>query len=71
MADNTQVLYNMGGFHLFKRSSEETINDNRRISPEDKEPIHPLQAIDLVDVYEPFTMPTKAEIQDRGERLAW
>ena len=67
MADNTQVLYNMGGYHLFKRSSEETINDNRRISPEDKEPIYPLQAIDLVDVYEPFTMPTKAEIQDRGE----
>ena len=67
MADNTQILYNMGGFHLFERGSEETINDNRRISPEDKEPIHPLQAIDLVDVYESFTMPTKVEIQASGK----
>ena len=69
MANNTQILYNMGGFHLFERSSEETINDNRRISPEDKEPIHPLQAINLVDcdVYKSFTMPTKAEIQVRGK----
>ena len=68
MADNSQVLYNMGGFHLFERSSEETIDDNRRISREDDEPLHPLQAIDLMDcdVYESFTMPTKEEIQGRG-----
>ena len=70
MADNTQFLYHMGGFHLFERSSEETINDNRRISRIDDEPLHPLQAINLVDcdIYEPLTLPTKAEIQDRGMR---
>ena len=68
MADNTQFLYHMGGSHLFERSSEETINDNQRISREDDESLHPLQAIDLVDcdVYESFTMPTKEEIQDSG-----
>ena len=60
MADNTQFLYHMGGFHFFERSSDETINDNRRISRIDDEPLHPLQAIDLVDcdVYESFTLPT-------------
>ena len=68
MVNNTQVLYHMGGFHLFERSSDETINDNRRISRIDDE-LHPLQAIDLVsdDVYKSFTMPTKAEIQARGK----
>ena len=69
MADNTQFLYHMGGFHLFEHSSKETINNNQRISRIDDEPLHPLQAIDLVDcdVYESFTMPTKAEIQDGGK----
>ena len=59
----------MGGFHLFERSSDETINDNRRISRIDDE-LHPLQAIDIVscNVYKSFTMLTKAEIQDRGMR---
>ena len=32
MVNNTQVLYQMGGFHLFECSSDETINDNQRIS---------------------------------------
>ena len=68
MVNNTQILYQMGGFHLFERSSDETINDNRRILRIDDE-LHPLQAIDLVscDVYKSFTMPTKAEIQARGK----
>ena len=59
--NNAQVLYHMGGFHLFERSSDETINDNRRIPRIDDE-LHPLQAIDLVscDVYKSFTMPTKS-----------
>ena len=68
MVNNAQVLYHMGGFHLFERLSDETINDNRRIPRIDDE-LHPLQAIDLVscDVYKSFTMPTKAEIQVRGK----
>ena len=68
MVNNAQVLYHMGGFHLFERSSDEMINDNRRISRIDDE-LHPLQAIHLVscDVYKSFTMPTKAEIQARGK----
>ena len=66
--NNAQVLYHMGGFHLFERSSDETINDNRRIPRIDDE-LHPLQAIDLVscDVYKSFTMPTEAKIQVRGK----
>ena len=68
MVNNAQVLYHMGGFHLLECSSDETINDNRRIPRIDDE-LHPLQAIDLVscDVYKSFTMPTKAEIQARGK----
>ena len=68
MVNNAQVLYHMGGFHLFERSSDETINDNQRISRIDDE-LHPLQAIDLVsgDVYKSFTMLTEAEIQVRGK----
>ena len=59
----------MGGFHLFERSHKETDEDNRNMSQEDDKPLHPLQALDLEDHegYEPFTMPTKAEIQDKGK----
>ena len=60
MANNTQFLYHMGRFYFFERSSNEMINDNQRILRIDDEPLHPLQAIDLVDcdVYESFTLPT-------------
>ena len=60
----------MGGFHLFRHSSEEMSNDGRYISQEDDEPLHPLQASDLVHCngyYESFVMPTKAEITDKGK----
>ena len=59
----------MGGFHLFERSLKETGKDDRGISREDDQPLHPLQADDLVDCdgYKSFTMPTKAEIQDKGK----
>ena len=56
----------MGGFHLFERSSKETM-----ISPEGDEPLHPLNWVDLHslwrDSYEPFFVPTEAEIKDRGK----
>ena len=59
----------MGGFHLFERSLRETGKDDRGISREDDQPLHPLQADDLVDCdgYKSFNMPTKAEIQDKGK----
>ena len=59
----------MGGFHLFERSSQETSNDSRTwISREDDKPLHPLLASDLKrDNIYPFTMPTEAEIKDRGK----
>ena len=59
----------MGGFHLFEPSSQETINDSQTwISREDDKPLHPLLARDLKrDNIYPFTMPTKAEIKDRGK----
>ena len=57
----------MGGFHLFKRSSEETGNNDRCKSEEDDEPLHPLMASDLSRYSESFTMPTEAEIKDRGK----
>ena len=59
----------MGGFHLFERSSEETGNDNRGIPQEDDKPLHPLQASDLArfDGYSEFSMPTEAEIKDKGK----
>ena len=54
----------MGGFHLFERSSKET-----KMSPEDDEPLHPLGEMDLLscDIYEPFFIPTKEEIEDRAK----
>ena len=57
----------MGGFHLFKRGSEETGNNDRCKSEEDDEPLHPLMASDLSRYSESFTMPTEAEIKDRGK----
>ena len=59
----------MGGFHLFKHSSEETSNNGWRILQEDDKPLHPLGESDLVqcDSYGSFTMPTTAEIKDRGK----
>ena len=59
----------MGGFHLFESSHKETGKDNRNMSQEDDKPLHPLRARDLEDHegYEPFIMPTKAEIQDKGK----
>ena len=58
----------MGGFHLFRRRSEETSNNDRRISRDDK-PLHPLQESDLAqcDEYEAFTMLTEEEIKDKGK----
>ena len=59
----------MGGFHLFERSSEEMGHGNRGMSQEDDKPLHPLQASDLVrfDGYSEFSMPTEAEIKDKGK----
>ena len=57
----------MGGFHLFKRGSEETGNNDRCKSEEDDEPLHPLMASDLSRYSESFTMPTEAEIKDKGK----
>ena len=57
----------MGGFHLFKRSSEEK-GSTQSISRDDDDPLHPLLASDLThdDVYT-FTMPTEVEIKDKGK----
>ena len=57
----------MGGFHLFKRSSEEK-SGTQAISQESDDPLHPLLASDLThdDIYS-FSMPTEAEIKDRGK----
>ena len=57
----------MGGFHLFKRSSEEMGNNHRCTSEEDDKPLHPLMASDLLRYSKSFTMPTEAEIKDRGK----
>ena len=57
----------MGGFHLFKRSSDEN-SGTQAISQENDDPLHPLLASDLThdDIYS-FAMPTEAEIKDRGK----
>ena len=71
----------MGGFHLFKHGSMETGTNEQFISQEDDIPIHPLAANDLYrygtwpdmntirsDVdFSSFTVPTEAEIKDRGK----
>ena len=60
-------LLSWGGFHLFKRSSEEK-SGTQSLSQEDDVPLHPLLASDLThdDVYS-FAMPTEAEIKDKGK----
>ena len=57
----------MGGFHLFKRSSEEN-SGTQAISQENDDPLYPLLASDLThdDIYS-FAMPTEAEIKDKGK----
>ena len=59
----------MGGFHLFEHSSKRSSKDDRGISQEDDKPLHPLRLSNLsqCDDYESFTMPTKAEIEDKGK----
>ena len=57
----------MGGFNLFERSSEKK-SDAQCTSQEDNLPLHPLLASDLMhdNIYS-LTMPTEAEIKDRGK----
>ena len=57
----------MGGFHLFKRRSEEN-SGTQAISQENDDPLHPLLTSDLMhdDIYS-FAMPTEAEIKDMGK----
>ena len=57
----------MGGFNLFERSSEKK-SDAQCTSQEDNLPLHPLLASDLThdNIYS-LTMPTEAEIKDRGK----
>ena len=57
----------MGGFHLFDHSSNETSNNYPCLSREDDKPLHPLMASDLSHYSESFTMPTEAEIKDKGK----
>ena len=56
----------MGGFHLFQHSSEKE-SDAQCTSQEDDLPLHPLVANDLTHDNYSFTMPTEAEIKDRGK----
>ena len=57
----------MGGFHLFERDPEEK-SGAQSVSQEGDHPLYPLLASDLTrdDVYS-FTMPTQAEIDDKGK----
>ena len=57
----------MGGFHLFEHSSEETNYNYPCESQEDDKPLHPLEESDLSRYSGSFTMPTEAEIKDRGK----
>ena len=57
----------MGGFHLFEHNSEKTSNNHPCVSREDDKPLHPLEESDLSRYSESFTMPTEAEIKDRGK----
>ena len=63
----------MGGFHLFERGSEETINYDI-MSHEEDTPLHPLAVGNInkedktIDIdYSSFTVPTEAEIKDKGK----
>ena len=57
----------MGGFHLFEHNSEGTSNNHPCISREDDKPLHPLKESNLSRYSESFTMPTEAEIKDKGK----
>ena len=57
----------MGGFHLFEHSSEETNYNYPCEFREDDKPLHPLEESDLSRYSGSFTMPTEAEIKDRGK----
>ena len=62
----------MGGFHLFEHGSVVTGNSGKVILHEDDIPLHPLAARDLnsedknID-FSSFTVPTEAEIKDKGK----
>ena len=63
----------MGGFHLFEHGSQETSN-YESVSHEEDTPLHPLTADNLskedttIDFnFSSFTVPTEAEIKDRGK----
>ena len=63
----------MGGFHLFKRGSTQETSNVEPISHEDDTPLNPLAAIHLygdntLDIdFSSFTVPTEAEIKDKGK----
>jgi len=57
----------MGGFHLFERSSRGTSNGHPCVLREDDKPLHPLKESDLSHYLDSFTMPTEAEIKDKGK----
>ena len=63
----------MGGFHLFKHGRTQETSNAIPISHEDDIPLHPLAAIHLygdntLDIdFSSFTVPTEAEIKDRGK----
>ena len=63
----------MGGFHLFDHGSIEINNYGGVILHEDDIPLHPLTNQDLYDIigsdidFYSFTVPTEAEIIDRGK----
>ena len=62
----------MGGFHLFEHGSKRT-SDVEPISHEEDTPLHPLAAIHLygdntLDIdFSSFSVPTEAEIKDKGK----
>ena len=63
----------MGGFHLFEHGSQETSN-YESVSHKEDTPLHPLTADNLskedttIDFdFSSFTVPTEAEIKDRGK----
>ena len=63
----------MGGFHLFKRGRTQETTNVIPISHEEDIPLHPLAAIHLygdntLDIdFSSFTVPTEAEIKDKGK----
>ena len=64
----------MGGFHLFECGSTQDMSNVKPISHEDDTPLHPLSTIHLrednplhID-FSSFTVPTEAEIKDKGKR---